>query len=149
MFSRFSSILLTLLFCLSMSACAPKVATRGAVLDPEEVAKIEVGTSSRENVLDTLGSPTQVSTFDETIWYYITRKTEQRSFLDPQTIEQKSIEIKFDDNGIVEAMNEFDAKDAETITPVSRRTPTYGRQTSFIEQLMGNVGRPGSLSRKQ
>lgn len=133
---------------LQVSACTPQMANRGAVLEAEQVQKIVIGESSRENILNLLGSPTQVSTFDEKIWYYISRKTEQYSFLDPEIIAQKNIAIQFDEAGIVTTLNEFDASDAKTFAPVARRTPTYGKETTFIEQLIGNVGRPsGSTGR--
>ena len=132
----------------SLGACAPKIANRGTLLEPEKLEKVIVGESTRENVLDLLGSPTQVSTFDEKIWYYISRKTEQYSFLDPEIIDQRNIEIRFNEEGIVAKFNEFDVKTAKNIMPVKRETPTYGRKTTFIEQLIGNIGRPGGIGKK-
>lgn len=149
LFSRpLSSFTILALVTLVVAACTPKITSRGTMLEAEQIEKIEVGKSTREDVLETLGSPAQVSTFNENVWYYIGRKTEQYSFLDPEIIEQKSIEIKFDDEGLVTAMNELDTSDAQAVSPVSRRTPTYGKQTTFFEQLLGNVGRPTGANSK-
>lgn len=124
---------------LLLGACAPKLANRGNMLEPEKMAQIKVGESTREDVASKLGTPTQVSTFDENIWYYFGASTEQYSFFYPEVIEQKTVEIKFNDQGIVTAMNQLDPSAAQDIDPVSRSTPTYGHEMTFVEQLVGNL----------
>lgn len=126
---------------LLLSACAPTVANRGNLLDPDKLAEIKVGSSTREDVANKLGSPTQVGTFDENVWYYFGRHTEQYSFFDPEVIEQRAVEVRFDDSGVVTALNNLNSADAEDVVPVDRRTPTYGHETTFVEQLIGNAGR--------
>lgn len=125
-----------------LCACEPTIANRGNILDPDKLANVKVGTSTREEVASTLGSPTMVSTFDEKTWYYAGRQTEQYSFLDPEVIKQKAVEIKFNDEGIVTAMNDLDLSQAKDIDPVDRRTPTYGNDDTFIKQLIGNLSHP-------
>lgn len=132
---------------LLLAACAPTIANRGNLLDMEKLAEIKVNESTREDVATKLGSPTQVSTFDEKIWYYFGRRTEQYSFLKPTVTEQQTVEIKFNDQGIVTEINKLNPEDVQNIEPVSRRTPTYGHETTFFEQLLGNLGRPGSLNK--
>ena len=132
---------------LLLSSCAPTVANRGNLLDMEKLAEIKVDSSTREDVATKLGSPTQVSTFNENVWYYFGRRTEQYSFLKPSVTEQQAVEIRFNDQGIVSAVNKLNPEDAQNIDPVSRRTPTYGHETTFLEQLLGNLGRPGALNK--
>ncbi len=135
---------------LLIAGCTPKVATRGHLLDPEKMAEIKVGESTREDVMNKIGSPTQVSTFDENTWLYFGRSTEQYSFLDPKITASKAVEIKFNDIGIVTAINELDPKAAQDVSPVSRSTPTYGHDMTFVEQLVGNLGsRVGKESKKK
>ncbi len=139
-------------FCafLAVAGCSPKIETRGHLLEPEKVSDIKVGISTREDVLNKIGSPTQVSTFDENTWLYVGRRTEQYSFLDPKTVESKAIEIRFDEVGIVTAVNELDPSGARNVTPVARSTPTYGHDMTFVEQIVGNLGsRVGKDSKKK
>lgn len=144
---RFRFPLLALALLLALGACAPKIANRGNILEPEKLAEIKVGESTREDCATKLGSPTQVSTFDENVWYYFGRRTEQYSFLDPEVIEQKAVEVRFNDQGIVTAVNLLDPKQCREIEPVERSTPTYGHEMTFIEQLVGNLGQRTSGSK--
>lgn len=131
-----------------LGACAPTVANRGNIVEPEKLAEVKTGTSTREDVARIMGSPTQVGTFDENVWYYFGRSTKQYSFLDPEVVEQQAIEVHFDDMGIVTALNKLDPNEAQDISPTDRRTPTYGHETTVIEQLVGNLGRPGAMTGK-
>lgn len=144
---RSSAPLLTvLLLAGSLAACAPTVANRGNIIDPDKLAEVKTGESTREDVAKILGTPTQVSTFDENTWYYFGRNTKQYSFLDPEIVAQKAVEVHFNDEGIVTALNELDPGEAQDISPVARRTPTYGHETTIVEQLIGNMGRPTGVS---
>ncbi|MFY9287642.1 MAG: outer membrane protein assembly factor BamE [Alphaproteobacteria bacterium] len=125
-----------------LGACEPTIANRGNILEPEKLQDITVGTSTREEVASRLGSPTLISTFDDKIWYYAGRQTEQYSFFDPEVLEQQAVEIKFDDQGTVVALNKLDLSEAHDIDPVARRTPTYGNDDTLIRQLLGNLSRP-------
>jgi len=140
---------LPFLLLLTLTACEPTVANRGNILDPEKLAEIKAGTSTREEVASRLGTPTEVSTFDDKTWYYVGRETEQYSFLDPQVLKQKAVEIRFNDEGVVTSVTDLDLAEAKDITPVDRETPTYGHDSTFIEQLIGNLSHPTAMKAKQ
>lgn len=125
---------------LALGACEPTVANRGHLIDPDKMAEIKVGESTRENVATILGTPSQISTFDENVWYYFGRNTKQYSFLDPEIVKQQAVEVRFNDEGLVIEFKTLDPKLAEDISPVSRKTPTYGHETTVFEQLLGNIG---------
>lgn len=133
----------------ALAACEPTIATRGNILDQERMDQVAIGQSSREDVARILGTPTQVATFDENVWYYVGRNTEQYSFFTPEVIQQKAVEVRFDDSGIVTAMKTFDPALAENISPAPDKTPTYGHETTILEQLVGNLGKPGAIGSKE
>ena len=123
-------------------ACEPTVASRGNVLDPDSLVRITPGTTTREEVATLLGTPTTVSTFDEKIWYYVGRQTEQYSFLSPDVISQQAVEIDFDDKGIVTTAKKIDQSKSADIEPVNRSTPTYGNDYTFLRELLGDLSHP-------
>lgn len=60
--------------CLLLGLCASCVSRDihcGHELNPESIAKLKVKNTTKQEVLDILGSPSSSSTFDENIWYYI------------------------------------------------------------------------------
>jgi len=130
------------LFCLAVAGCSPVVATRGNLIQDTQMAKIEPGRSDRRDVQYALGSPTATATLDDNVWYYIGRRTEQTAFFTPETTEQRILRIRFDEGGVVQAMDEIDGGQARYVEPVDRSTPTVGRDIGFFEQLLGSINRP-------
>jgi outer membrane protein assembly factor BamE (lipoprotein component of BamABCDE complex) len=133
------SVLLALGFA---AACSPVVATRGNIVDTDRVAQIKVGQSRMEDVSGLLGSPSQVGTFDDTVWYYIGQRTERTAFLEPEVVDRRVVVVHFDSKGVVSDVKAVDGMDtAQEVEIVDRSTPTRGREMTFFEQLLGNVGR--------
>lgn len=133
-----------LLLGLAVTACSPVVATRGNMVEPERVKEIVQGTSRAEDVAAILGTPTHVGTFDNTRWYYIGQKTEKTAFFQPEVIERRILVVQFDPQGVVQEVKQMDAAAGQEVEIVDRTTPTSGRELTFMEQLLGNVGRFGS-----
>lgn len=125
---------------LAIASCAPAVDMRGHVPNPESLALIKPGQQTRDQVLDMLGSPTAIGTFADSRWYYITRKTEQLAFYDPELVEAQVVMVEFDTAGFVKQVAHLSNDEAREIDPVDRTTPTKGRELGFFQQLLGNLG---------
>ena len=65
---------------LSLAACTASVSTHGHRLDAAALAQIEPGQSSQGDVVQLLGSPSSLATFDDRTWYYVSQRTERHSF---------------------------------------------------------------------
>ena len=124
--------------------CTPMVAQRGNAIDADRVAQIVAGQTTREIVAQKLGTPTLVSPFDDREWYYVGRRTEQESFLDPTVATQEGYRIRFDDAGVVNLVEPL-APDAfdDNLQTADRTTPTYGRDLSLVQELFGGLQRFG------
>ena len=126
---------------LALAACAPTVDQRGNLPEPEKLAEIKPGVTTKDAVTQLLGSPSTVSTFNDKTWYYISRKTEQVSFFTPDLLDQQVIAVAFDDSGVVRDVEHLGLADSRTVEPSTRVTPSAGRELGLFEQLVGNVGR--------
>ena len=126
---------------LSLASCAKTIDQRGNLPTDDKLAEIQVGSTTRDEVSRLLGTPSSTSTFDEKTWYYISKKTEQFAFLTPDLLDQQVVAVSFDDSGIVRGVTRHGMDDRRDITPVARSTPAAGKELSFIEQLIGNVGK--------
>jgi len=124
-----------------LAACETIVDQRGFAATPGAVEKLEVGAQSREDVVRLIGSPSAVATFNPNVWYYISQKQETWAFMKTETLEQKVIQLTFDDTGRLKAQKSYDLADAKDITMVARITPTAGKELTILEQVLGNVGR--------
>jgi outer membrane protein assembly factor BamE (lipoprotein component of BamABCDE complex) len=126
---------------IALGGCDNIVNQRGFAPTPGSVEKLEVGTQSREDVVRLVGSPSAVATFNPNVWYYISETQETYAFLKPKITAQKVIQVTFNESGRVEAIKNYDLKDAQDITMVARTTPTSGKELTVLEQILGNVGR--------
>lgn len=132
-----------------VGSCTPIVANRGNMLEEERIAQVKPGVSSKNDVFEALGSPTVVSTFDDNTWYYVGQRTERESFFAPELTDQKIIQIKFDDTDHVRALDRIGLDKATEVEPLDETTPAAGREITFMEQLLGNIGRPSSKKKKK
>ena len=123
------------------AACTPRIDTRGNLPDPDVLADVEVGHTNRDQVTQLLGSPSSIAAFDGESWYYISERTETLGFFAPEVKERKVVIIRFDDKGLVKAVNTLGLKDGRDIAQVERVTPTAGNEITFLQQLLGNIGR--------
>ncbi len=134
-------VLLAGVLALALGACQQSVQVRGNIPDGEMVSKINPGVHTRIDIASLLGSPSTVSTFQDSKWYYIGQKTTQFAFFEPEILERKVLVISFDDAGYVADTRTYGLEDGKIIDPVERITPTEGRELSIIQQLLGNLGR--------
>jgi outer membrane protein assembly factor BamE (lipoprotein component of BamABCDE complex) len=126
---------------MTATACTPRIDQRGNRPDEEQVVLINPGVDDKNRVAELIGTPSTISTFDDRTWYYISKRTETMAFFDPELVDQEVLAISFDEGGIVENMRVYGPEDGRTIAYVDRTTPTEGNELTFIQQLLGNLGR--------
>lgn len=140
-FARAARLLPALATAAALAGCAADVAQRGNLPAAEKLAEIQPGSTTREDVTKLLGTPSSTGVFDDKSWYYISRRTKQVSFFAPSVLDQQVYVIDFDDKGVVKKVDHKNLKDARNITPAPGATPAPGRELSFLEQVIGNVGK--------
>jgi outer membrane protein assembly factor BamE (lipoprotein component of BamABCDE complex) len=140
---RRSSVLFCAIFVTgAFVSCAPAVEQRGNLPTAEKIAEIHPGSTTKDEVTKILGTPSSASIFNnDKAWFYISRRTSQTAFFEPDVLDQQVYIVDFDDNGVVKAVEHKGLEDGTPITPVARATPAPGRELSFLEQLIGNLGK--------
>jgi outer membrane protein assembly factor BamE (lipoprotein component of BamABCDE complex) len=129
------------LIVLAATACDPRSAARGSIPTEEQISRVIPGVHGREDVRSAMGSPSVISTFDNSTWYYIGRRTEQYAFFKRKTIEQQILIVRYGVDGRVDTISRLDKADGREVDLVKRETPSAGRKLGLFEQLFGNVGR--------
>ncbi|MEM7043935.1 MAG: outer membrane protein assembly factor BamE [Pseudomonadota bacterium] len=124
-----------------LAGCTPTVETHGHSLDEDQLSKIQLGSTSRQEVLQLMGSPSALSTFDDAAWYYVSQRTEKTSFYQKNVVDQEVVTVTFDENDRVTAVDRHGLEQVASINPVDRVTPTAGSSPSIWKQLIGNIGR--------
>jgi outer membrane protein assembly factor BamE (lipoprotein component of BamABCDE complex) len=133
-----------LIACLLLSSCAwlmPPPQVRGNKVDPESLKELDPGTSTKADVSAIIGSPTAHDTFDDDTWLYISELTQQRIGRTQGELEQAVVIVNFDDRGVLKTVEQRNKDDSLPVTVIARTTPSPGTEASFLQQLLGNIGR--------
>jgi outer membrane protein assembly factor BamE (lipoprotein component of BamABCDE complex) len=126
---------------LVLIGCVPQVSNHGYRLDEAAFAQIEPGRTTRDQVLQLLGSPSALTTFDGSVWYYVSQRSERLSFYQDDVVNQDVVTITFDDLGTVAGIDRHGLERAHEVSFVERETPTSGSELTAFEQFIGNIGR--------
>jgi len=108
---------------------------RGYLVDERAVNQIKPGMGP-EQVLQTLGSPSTVSTVGNKSWYYISQVSRRRfQFMGESVVDQRVTAVYFNKNFKVERVALYGLQDGKLFDFISRTTPTGGSDQNFIGQL--------------
>jgi outer membrane protein assembly factor BamE (lipoprotein component of BamABCDE complex) len=118
---------------------APQV--RGNKVEADSLKELTPGTSTKADVTAVIGSPTAHDTFDDNVWLYISELTQDRIGRTLGELEQNVVVLHFDEKGVLRTIDKLDKKDALPVTVIARTTPSPGTEASFLQQLLGNIGR--------
>ena len=136
-----SASLAVLIAAASLTGCSWTVDQRGNLPEPDRLAEIHAGSTTQDQVRKILGTPSSTGIFDNNTWYYISRKTERIAFLDPDVTDQQVYVVNFDGKGVVRNIEHKTLQDGRNIEPAPGATPAPGRELTFVEQVLGNIGR--------
>lgn len=145
---RFAACLFAgLLATTALAGCVPPAfigfppQTRGNNVDSRELAQLVPGTTTRADVTALLGSPTAHATFDDNTWLYIGEVTKPEIAGTNAVLNQQVVALTFDQQGVLRNVARKTQKDSVPVTVVSATTPSPGKELSFWQQLLGNVGK--------
>src|SRR5689334_2009058 len=112
---------------------------QGYAISDDALAQIRPG-QSQELVAVVLGSPQTINAFNEgSAWYYVQTRVNQTAFGMTTVVDRKVLAIYFDSNKRVADKAVYGAKDGKVFTIEGRKTPSYGEDRSFLQQLISSV----------
>lgn len=117
---------------------------RGYRIDKTLVDTVQPGIDNKLSVERTLGRPTFASQFGDPAWYYVSVDTKQAPLQRPKTSDETILRIRFDSNDNVVAIDRAGPEKVARIDPDGKKTPTLGRDRSFLQDLFGNIGAVGA-----
>jgi outer membrane protein assembly factor BamE (lipoprotein component of BamABCDE complex) len=126
---------MTLAACTSSNSLITK-RTQGYEISDSAMAQIRPG-QSQQLVTLVLGSPQSTNSFgDQSAFYYVETKVRQTAFgmtmIDSRTV----LVVYFDKNKKVIDKAVYGLQDGKTIAIETRRTPSFGEDRTFIDQIL-------------
>lgn len=138
---RLVSLVAALAVATSIAACTSYVDYRGYLPRQADLERVQVGMAKTE-VEALLGSPSTTATITRSgdSYYYISSVVEERGFLDPVETDRRVFAVRFDEMDRVQSFANYGLEDGQIIDFNTRKTPTRGREYTFLQQLLGNLG---------
>ena len=113
---------------------------RGYQVDSETLSQVKIGSTTKQQALATLGTPSTTSTVGGDAWYYIGQKMHRAlAFMPLQTTDQHVLAVYFDKSGKVSRIANYGMQDGKVFDYVSRTTPTGGQEPDFLRNIMAGL----------
>ena len=125
---------------LGLGACTPMYRNHGYIPTETDLATIAVGVDTRDSVIAAIGAPTAGGVLDPSGYYYVESRFRHLGPLAPQEIARQVLAISFDAAGVMTNVERFGLQDGRVVTLSRRVTDDNARDTTFIRQLLGNLG---------
>ena len=122
-----------------VGGCFTQNYQRGYVLPEGALEQVPLG-ASQEQVLIVLGTPSTVATISGEVFYYISQRTAQTSFLPQSVVDQRVVAVYFDKTRRVERVANYGLKDGKLFDFVSRTTPSGGQELSYLTYVFKILG---------
>lgn len=137
----FRRVLLVAVVAGMVSACTPKFENHGYIPPASELEQIVVGVDTRASVEKIIGTPSTAGVVNDSGFYYVRSRKRTFGALAPKEIERRVLAISFDSAGVVSNVETFGLERGQVV-PLTRRVTTSGvGDSSFIRQVLGNIGR--------
>ena len=133
--SKAKSLIGAVFLASALAACTSNVRQHGAVISPDALSQVPIG-SSKQQVRLALGSPSTTSSIDGEAFYYISQRIEERAFFRPRETDRRILVVEFDDSETVARIAEFGLKDGQVFDFTTETTPTGGNRTNLIRQIL-------------
>jgi len=119
-----------LLVSVFVGGCA-QVYHHGYMVPEGALEQLPLG-SSQDQVLIVLGTPSTVATISGEVFYYISQRSEQISFLPQKEVDRRVIAVYFDKNRKVQRLADYGLKDGKIFDYISRTTPSGGTEQNYL-----------------
>jgi len=133
---------------LSAAGCTAIYRNHGYVPTEEDLAQVEVGKSTREDVATAIGRPSSTGILEGSSWFYVGSRWKYYGGRAPQEIDRQVVAVSFTESGVVENVERFGLERGEVVVLSRRVTRSNIKGISVVRSLLKNIGRvsPGQLT---
>lgn len=126
---------------LLLGACSNVVQTHGRLIEAAELEKVQIGTTTRADIISLFGQPSFEGAFNSGRIYYNQQTMLQKVAGLNTTQSRELIMFSFDENNMLIDVEIKDEKSDISIATSERKTPTPGENLTVIDQIFSNLRR--------
>ncbi len=124
-----------------VSACNSDIfiSHTGNMPSDDKVAMVFKG-QSKKDVLEVLGSPSNVVSLDKDTWIYMSSAIKQVAFMAPKEVDREVLVVKFNNDGRVVSIDKMNQQNGEQLQVANEQTPNQEQEQGFFRKYFGGVG---------
>ena len=125
----------------AVAACSPIERYHGFVPPEAEVAALQIGVTTKDEVVSLFGVPAADRALQNNTIYYAASKFERFGPFAPEVVERQVLAVAFDANDRLQNVSRYTLEDGRVIALDRRVTEDGIADVSFLGQLLGSFGR--------
>ena len=138
---RFALFFVASLGLAAVGGCGDRVSSHGHIINENELKQINIGTTTRADILDMLGQPSFKGAFDTQKLYYSSQVMLQPVASTKQTLKRIIYIFTLNDKNILQSIDLINKEDGLQIAHIDDKTPTPGDTFGILEQVFSNLKR--------
>jgi len=138
---RFALFFVASLGLAAVGGCGDRISSHGHIINENELKQINIGTTTRADILDMLGQPSFKCAFDTQKLYYSSQVMLQPVASTKQTQKRIIYIFTLDDKNILQSIDLINKEDGLQIAHIDEKTPTPGDTFGILEQVFSNLKR--------
>ena len=135
------SYLVVILLSFNLFSCVTTIKHKGYSIDKEDLVLLKPDSSTQEDVIRTLGSPSLKSNLGNETWYYISSIESKIAFFKSKPETRTIIAINFSPMKKITMITEYSEKDSQILSVNKEYTTTKGDDKGVLKELFGNLGK--------
>ena len=136
---RFALFFVASLGLAAVGGCGDRISSHGHIINENELKQINIGTTTRADILDMLGQPSFKGAFDTQKLYYSSQVMLQPVASTKQTQKRIVYIFTLDDKNILQSIDLINKEDGLQIAHIDDKTPTPGDTFGILEQVFSNL----------
>lgn len=146
MIKRIFSVFVILM---AMSSCVQNVYKHGSEESLDAFLELKRKKTKKVLVIEEVGTPSVVSTFNKNIWYYVSTKTKRVSIFKPEVIESRVVQVSFSKTGAVSDIKLYVIDKKRELKFNTGKTPVKGDDAGLFKDFLYNFGRFNKINKKK
>jgi len=138
---RFALFFVASLGLAAVGGCGDRISSHGHIINENELKQINIGTTTRADILDMLGQPSFKGAFDTQKLYYSSQVMLQPVASTKQTQKRIIYIFTLDDKNMLQSIDLMNKEDGLQIAHIDDKTPTPGDTFGILEQVFSNLKR--------
>ena len=124
-----------------VGACGDRISSHGHIINQNELKRINIGTTTRAEILDILGQPSFKGAFDTQKLYYSSQLMLQPIASTKKTQKRIVYIFTLNDKNKLQSIALINKEDGFQIAHIDEKTPTPGDTFGILEQVFSNLKR--------